>query len=164
MKTSALLTIILLSVCFNSCSEDPIYNGLLISTVFSLQYFNNNDENILHKDSQIEVYYDKDGAAIKFNKPNLEYPYGYRLSNLAKINQGDSTELCIEVFASDFYYDKNLSTTFIKLDNYKSDTVTCEFHRTLNITAIQKIWCNNELIFDNQNNIGTRYQTIRIIK
>ncbi len=40
---------------------------------------NNNEENILDKNSVIEIFYDDGGAMYKVDRPHLDFPNGYNL-------------------------------------------------------------------------------------
>ncbi len=145
---------LLLGFFMSSCTDnsealqDRPIKGVSFNTIFFIEYVNADGTNILHNDSPIEVFYEKNGIAEKVERLYLAYPYGFEITGQQEAIPDGSGELCVKVFASDYYSERKTSTTFIKLGDYPVDTIQCLFEMIPNGIYIYKIWHNGILVWD----------------
>jgi len=159
MKKSFYILLVLSLLILSSCNDKELsIKGIYINSIVFIEYSGSDGKNILKSDSQIEVFYDKNGIAEKVDHPNLTYPNGFTITTERNAQPYGSDELCIKVFPSNYYNEENLSTTYIKLGEYQIDTIRCQFYITSN-----KTWHNGTLVWDIDNN-ETSFPLINIIK
>jgi hypothetical protein len=168
MKKSIFLLLMLsliLGLLMSSCNDkEQADKGVFISTILFIKYSHPDGTNLLKNDSQIEVYYDKNGFAEIVNQPNLDYPKGYMITTERDAKPDGSDELCVKVFPSDYYNEENISTTYVKLGNYQMDTIQCQFNITPNSVSLCKTWHKGTLVWDLTTKMGSPYPLIKMIK
>ena len=157
-----LLGLVIMSSCKKVKVSEEVIRGFSMNRLFYIAYVNPDGTNILQKDSQIEVFYEKDGIAQKVVRSNLDYPNGFRITSQRNTGPNGSDELCVEVFPSDYYNNENISTSYIKLGDHKMDTIQCEFNTTPNSIYLTKIWHNGSLVWDIETAKATAF--IQLIK
>jgi hypothetical protein len=168
MKKSVYLVILLpllLGLIMSSCNdndEEQVITGFSMNRIFFIEYVSVDGTNILQNDSPIEVYYEKNGIAEKVERSNLNYPNGFTITSQRNTASDGSDELCVKVFPSDYYSDENISTTYIKLGDFQTDTIQCQFERTANSFYLTKTWLNGVLVWDIETKPSSRL--IQIIK
>ncbi len=126
-----------------------------INKVLDLKYQNDKGDNILSKKSKVLVYYDIKGEAVKVQDLKSETASdkaGYRLS-------GNDSTVFLSLFVSD-YVVNGLSTTYVKVDDFTTDTIKCEHKKSGNSHFLGKIWLNGKLALESNN----ENWTITIIK
>jgi hypothetical protein len=152
-----------LGLIMSSCNDkEQAIPGVSMNRIFFIEYVSVDGTNILQNDSQIEVYYERNGIAEKVERSNLTYPNGFIITSQRAAAPDSSDELCVKVFPSDYYNDEDISTTYIKLGDYQMDTIQCQFYRTPNLIYTLKIWHNGTLVWDKQTSSSS--PLIQIIK
>jgi hypothetical protein len=156
MKNSfcSLVILFLAALMLNSCKKDStndrLFPGVALYRHFYIEYVNVDGTNLLQNDSEIQVFYKKDGVAELVQRSNLDYPDGYTLVSQRNTGPDGSDELCVKVFSSDYDDNENLSKTLVKFENNQTDTFQCQFHKTPNTNTIARIWMNGTLVWDAQ--------------
>ncbi len=126
-----------------------------ISKVLDVKYQNDKGDNILSEKSKVVVCYDIKGEAVKVQDLKSETAsdkVGFRLS-------GKNSDVFLSLFVSD-YVINGLSTTYITADDYPTDTIKCEHKKSGSSYFLGKIWLNNKLVLENNN----ENWTVTIIK
>ena len=78
--------LLLIGALSSSCNEkEETMKGFSMNRIFFIEYANADGTNILNYDSQIEVYYDRNGIAEKVHRSNLSFPLGYTITNIRDI-------------------------------------------------------------------------------
>jgi len=136
-----IFSLLLLIVVFSSsCNEkEETMKGFSMNRIFFIEYVNADGTNILNYDSQIQVYYERNGIAEKVEQSNLSFPLGYTITSLRDVSPEGLNELCVKVFPSDYMDEEKSSITNIKLDDYQTDTIKCQFDISSNSVYLQKI-------------------------
>lgn len=117
-----------------------------------LEYVSIDGTNILQNDSEIEVFYDKNGIVEKVNRSNLTYSNGFIITSKRDVAPNGSEELCVKVFPSDYLNVDNISTTYVKLGDHQLDTIQCQFYKASDLFYLLKTWHNGTLVWDKQTN------------
>lgn len=104
-------------------------------------------------ESNIDVFYVKNGTASLFYKSSASFPKGF------KIFKPDGQE-SLKLFLNDA--DEDFPLTIIKFSSYTADTIKCQVLRKNNSIIMNKLWLNGTLKFDAENHIGS--ESITIIK
>ena len=147
----------------SSCNDkEQAISGFSMNRIFFVAYVNVNGTNLLQNDSQITVYYERNGVAEKVQRSNLDCPNGYTLTSQRNTVANGSDELCVKVFPSDYMDNENISTTYIKFGNNQMDTIQCQFHTTSNSITLTKSWLNGTLVWDIQT--ASSFPLIQIMK
>lgn len=139
-----------------SCQKEKEKNletnfaGSIVDKVFYITYLNSESINVLQTNSQIQVFYLKNGTAEKVERAYLDCPNGFTLTNQNNTLGNGSNELCVKVFPSDYEDNSNKSTTYIKFDNNTMDTFECQFQISSGSHLLMKIWLNGSLVWDRQ--------------
>jgi len=149
-----ILSFFIVIIC--SCNKEKEKNfevniaGVFVDKVFYIAYLNSEGKNVLDTNSQIQVFYLKDGTAEKVERSNLDSPNGFTLTSQRRTAANGSDELCFKVFPSDYEDNTNKSTTYIKFEDNTMDTLECQFQKTAEIHLLMKIWLNGSLVWDRQ--------------
>lgn len=146
-----LMLLLFLGLFMNSCNKEnkeQAKEALYIERIVYIEYVNMDGTNILQNDSQIEIYYEKNGIAERVARANLDYGNGYVITNQQDVASNGSNELCVKVFSSDYLDNENISKTYIRLGNNQMDTIQCQFYKSSEAMYIQKIWHNGTPVWD----------------
>lgn len=156
-KYSFSLFLTLIGFSFTGCEKDqrsimPFNNYM---TNLYIHYVNNKGENILDKNSVVEVFYDDNGAMYKVDSPHLRFPNGYTF-------EYKDQNVILKVFTSDFYSirDRRIySKTYVKVDGYPMDTFTCQLYADEGTLSVVRVWHNDNLVWE----VEILYGTPRLI-
>ena len=128
-----------------------------------IEYLDSNGANIVQNDTQVAVFYEKDGIPQPVVRLNLDRPYGFTITSKRDISPKPPNELCVAIFPSDYMDNENLSTTYVKLGNNSMDTFRCQFYKDQHWIYLLKVWCNGTLVWDSQT-ASTSSPLIKIVK
>ena len=112
----------------------------IIDTAVQIHYVNASGENLINsseafKEQNIKLYF-RNGDEYEYAfQGNLDYP------NMHYLSEGANGELILTVFPSN-YYDGNLSTSLIEINESIVDTLVCEFDLGSNKEICTKAWLN----------------------
>lgn len=150
MKTLTRVVLIFL-VIFSACARDFI-SPTVIDTGIELAITDSNGTDLLnpenlgsYKADSIRIYYLKDGKKEEFYKPNLDMPRNFFIDK----NPGNN-RYYMHLVLDEGKYDREITTTYIKWNSQKEDTIKCEMNRYLsqNTVYCEKVWYNGILKFD----------------
>lgn len=122
-----------------SCSNDDDC-CVIIDVGIQIHYQTQSGENLLGSSEEydannIRVYY-KNGEEFEYIfNGNLDYP------NMHYVYEDELQNSILTVFASN-YYEGNLSTTLIELNENTKDTLVCEFELDSNREICTRAWLN----------------------
>lgn len=129
------------------CNKQSTGTGEAIDTQVVIKIENAQGQNLLDpatsghfKPENIKMYYLVNGEEKLYNKPNLNYPYGYRIMNTSTVGY------IMTIFANNENAESP-TTTYIDWGNGDKDTLVCAI--TKKDGAYQMItdaWYNNEKI------------------
>lgn len=145
------LTFILFS--FLACKKQE--NSEAIYTSVLLKVENTQGGNLLDpsttgyfKPQDIKVYYLVNGEAKLYNKPNLDYPRGYRISNTS------TAGAVITIFANTESAE-NPTTTYIDWGNGDRDTLVCAMTKKDGVfQMITDTWYNEKNVHNTSGGSG----------
>lgn len=160
-----MMLLLFLGLIMNSCNkenEEQSKEAFYINNVFYIKYVNMDGINILQNDSQIEIYYEKNGIAERVARANLDHANGYVITSQQNVASDGPDELCVAVFSSDYLDNENISKTYVKLGNNQMDTIQCQFHKSSEVLYVQRIWHNGTPVWDIET--AKAKPLIRIIK
>lgn len=109
-----------------------------------------NPENGTIDQSQIKVFYDNEqGTILEVHQPNLDSPKGFKIISPSADN---SSFYKIQIFLNTKYINSdNISHTTIKWTEDDIDEIQAQFDRRGNNLTVRKIWINNQLIWELNN-------------
>lgn len=144
-----LCTFLLLFFC-NSTEEEEI--GFYIDSHIEFSVKNSDQVDLLNPNnndiidnSKIKIFYLVDGVKTAFFKAHWDYPKGYIIFK-------HENNYRIRVFLNNESNNTEKVTTFIQWNKNKTDKVEATFNRNNNSIMQQKIWLNNEEIWELGNN------------
>lgn len=127
-----------------------------------IEYLDSNGANIVQSNTQVAVFYEKDGIAQLVQRPSFDVPYGYTIKSMQGIFPNAPDELCVDFFPSDYLNKENLSTTYVKLGNNSMDTFRCLFYNDPGVFYLLKVWHNGTLVWEHK--IDKASPLIKIVK
>lgn len=162
-KYSLVLFLTLIGFSFAGCEKSPesillTFNNFL--TNIHIHYVTNTGENILNKNSVVEVFYDDNGAMYKVDRPHLDAPNGYKL-------EYNDRRVILKLFTSDFFTirDRRLySKTYVKLDDYATDTLSCQLYARGATLSVVRLWHNDNLVWEEGEILNSTPRFITIVK
>lgn len=163
-KHSFALFLTLIIFSFTGCNknQERILTFTNYSKDINIHYVNNNEENILDKNSVIEIFYDDGGAMYKVDRPHLDFPNGYNL-----IYNDEAEDTILKLFTSDFFTVRDqriYSKTYVKLGDYSMDTFTCQLYADAGTISVVKVWHNDNLVWEVGEILYDSPRTIKIVK
>jgi hypothetical protein len=132
--------VIIFALTFESCEGNQLCCANIDTNVV-IYYKNQEGLNLINSspdfaESKIKIYY-KDGDKYKLiYRENLDIPGMFR------VIKDDSTNVALNVFPSDYYTEKNQSTTLIELNPNVVDTLVCTFDFSNNNSICTEAWLN----------------------
>ncbi|NOU62083.1 hypothetical protein [Marinifilum caeruleilacunae] len=107
----------------------------------------NNDDSF--KESDIKLYYVINEEKREVYDPNMQYPRNFFIFKEGAIYR---IRLLLNNDKSD---DKPI--TYIQWNDKDSDTISAEFYRTNNLTRKEKVWFNDKLIYEFDDNTSESF-------
>lgn len=158
MKTTILtlmLTVLLLG-CNNSDDESQFSLG----NVIELGVKDNNGVDLLNpnnpesfNESDIRLFYLINGNIEEVNNPTADSPRGFLI-----FEQNESNRIRIFLNYSE---SEELPITYVQWDETDTDTLKCKIRRTSSLVTAEKVWLNDELIWDESSNTEPYYEMIK---
>ena len=158
MKKNILLAILIISTSCSNDKTEPISNNLDIGVViYLLSSEGNNLLNTVNYDSNnIRIYYKKGNEFIEQNESNLDYPKNFFVNT-------ETNPISMKLFLNHLP-SESYPITVVKWNNSESDTLKTSIRRGIenntDFEICEKIWLNDELIWDIHNNPNGRQITI----
>jgi hypothetical protein len=169
MTKNKLLIIFLFASIMSSCRDKNLFqevNGLhdIVGNMhIYIEYLDSNGANIVQNNSQVAVFYEKDGIAQPVQRPSFDVPYGYTIKSMQGIYFPNAPDqLCVDFFPSDYLNNENFSTTYVKLGDNSMDTFRCQFYNEPGVFVLLKVWHNGTLVLDHQT--ASTQPLIKIVK
>ncbi len=125
---------------FSSCEKNSDDCCTIIDVDVRIHYQTQAGENLINSsaefdESKIKIYY-KNGNEFEYIfKGNLDYP------NMHYVEEDSNGKMILSIFPSN-YYEGNLSTTLIELNDNVTDTLVCEFELDGNKEICKQAWLN----------------------
>lgn len=142
------LTILTLASC-SSNRDEEIYN---YDISFALSLKNENGIDLLDpvnpiaiKESEIKLYYLIDGKMVEVYDKEKDYPRNFHI-----FKHGEKYR--IEIFLNYDDSKTELPETYIYWDNSRFEKITTKVARTNSLVAFEKVWINNNLIWQTTSN------------
>jgi len=112
----------------------------IVDVDVQIHYQNQSGENLINSvddfnESNIKVYYKNEDEFEYIFNGNLDYP------NMHFVYEDENGNIILTVFPSN-YYEGNLSTTLVELNQNTVDTLVCEFELGNNKEICKKAWIN----------------------
>jgi len=147
----------------SSCRDKDLSNHVDYGNMFFyIEYLDSKGANIVQKETQVAVFYEKDGIAQPVQRTNLDVPYGYIIKSMRVISPNAPDELCVNIFPSDYLNNENLSTTYVKLGNNSMDTFRCQFYKDQHWIYLLTVWHNGTLVWEHKTD--SALPLIKIVK
>ena len=130
----------ILIIGLSSCAKDSDDCCTIIDVDVHVHYQTQAGENLINSspefdESNIKIFY-KNGNEFEYIfKGNLDYP------NMHHVRTNNNGNLILTIFPSN-YYEGNLSTTLIELNDNVTDTLVCEFELDGNNEICTQAWHN----------------------
>ena len=141
----------------SSCKDKSLFqevNGLhnIVGNMhIYIEYLDSNAANIVQNNTQVAVFYEKDGIAQLVQRPSFDVQYGYTIKSMQGIYFPNAPDqLCVDFFPSDYLNNENFSTTYVKLGDNSMDTFRCQFYNEPGMIYLLKVWHNGTLVWDHQ--------------
>ena len=136
-----LLSLLIISLLFTSCSDDEGNCCTNIDLGISIKYLNNSGENLFDKAdgynlSDITIYHNINGEWEEYYEGNLDYPKG-----ITTVDREDGTYLLL--FPSTTYVANTYSETKIEFSDTDFDIIKTEIEKTSNSEIVTKVWYND---------------------
>lgn len=147
--------IIIILFC-SACSSDDNSDQMIVDTSINLSIRDSEGNDLLdpqtdnsYKESEIKLFYLKNGEEMEIFNSNLDYPKGffiYKQENEFRMRIFPHTEM-----------GEKFPTTYIKWNNSDIDTVKCNIEKTTSSEICTKVWFNNNIVWE-------AYETERFFK
>ena len=113
-----------------------------------------------YNSNNFKIYYKLNNEVVEIYNPSLDFPRNFYINN-------ETNPISMKLFLNHSSLEAN-PTTIIKWNNLKTDTIKTYFRRgTENSTdyeICEKIWLNNELVWDITSTSAITAKEITIIK
>lgn len=158
MKTKHLMTLLVLALFLFSCdseSRNEEQMNLDVDVEFSIADTNGNDllnpenENSYNHEA-IKLFYKTDGVYQEFYDGNLDLP--------RNINIYQHTDTYRATIFLNHSASEEQPETLIQWNENNADTIKCEIYRTSSVERIDKVWLNNQLVWDSTNNTAPYFE------
>lgn len=144
-----LLICCLFCVLHTGCRKDPdVMDSVFIETGVHISYVNKAGVDLLDPatpnmigDDDVTIYYLQDGVKTRVFYSNYDLPENFR------IDQMWNNRYFLTVFASTYYDNNNISTTYINVNNRFEDTITTQLNRAGSSISVEKTWVNGQLMW-----------------
>lgn len=157
MRTIVLLTIF--TMLFG-CNSDDIINQASLDTGFEFSVVDNEGNDLLNPEnpnhfshSNIKLFYKENGRYKEVYDANLDYPRNFLIFK-------HETKYRIRIFLNDSE-NETQPETMIQWNENKSNIIKAEFYRTSSLVRFNKVWLNDNLIWDSANNSEPYYKLIK---
>lgn len=157
-----ILNISLLALLFLasfSCKKSDD-SAVVIDATVDIQLVNDQNENVIGQVQSVDfnnlkIYYLVDEKTELYYKGNLEYPKGYII--LENPNKQKYLRLFLNTQGV-------MPITLIQFNEADTDTVKCKFHKKDGSIICTKVWYNNVLKWDVNDNNSSENRQITIVK
>jgi hypothetical protein len=156
-KTILFITVFLL---FISCTEDKPCSCFNIDAHINLFLKDSQGANLLnttnYNSANYKIYYELNGQKIEVNNPLSGYPRGFLIDY-------ENNTIYMRLFLN---IDENetMPVTYIEWNNTDTDTLRVSVLRTENSIVWDKLWVNDELVYQPGTPNGTTGREITIVK
>lgn len=154
-----ILLILVISTLFSCNSRDNEEQmNLDVGVEFSIADINGNDllnpenENSYNHEA-IKLFYKTDGVYQEFYDVNLDLP--------RNINIYQHTDTYRATIFLNHSASEEQPETLIQWNENNVDTIKCEIYRTSSVERIDKVWLNNQLVWDSTNNTALYFELIK---
>ena len=156
MRTIVLLTIFTMLFGCNSeeiIKADDLYTGFEFSVVDNQgnDLLNPENQNYLSH-SNIKLFYKENGQYKEVYNANLDYPRNFLIFK-------HKTEYRIRIFLNDSE-NETQPEKMIQWNENKSNIIKAEFYRTNSLVRFNKVWLDDNLIWDYASNSEPYYKLI----
>ncbi|MDX8341626.1 hypothetical protein SLH46_20675 [Draconibacterium sp. IB214405] len=148
IDTKRILFLVGLFILFG-CNKNEELVGFYLDRGFEFTLLNNKNEDLLSSETtgaineeDIRLFYSVEGELQPVYNANFDYPRNFLI-----YEDGGMNRIRIFMNSSDT---EEKPITIIDWGNNDTDTVAVEFTYTSTMTAKRKVWVNNELIWDYQ--------------
>jgi hypothetical protein len=155
-----LILLIIISVFFGfSCSEDESNVATHISTAVTITVLDQQGADLLDPDNlngirtdKIKIFHKIDGELIEYFEGNMDCSKGFNIFNPKEIEFNEHYVFCLLMTDASYYTaELNLNPiTYIqwKETDLEMDKVQCQYRHTDNSTVCIKVWYNDDLVWD----------------
>lgn len=159
MKKFIFLAIIIVSSC-TSDNPTPIGSGNNLDNSVIIYLKSNEGNNLLnttnYNSSNYKIYYKIANEFIEQNNSNLDYPKNFFINS-------ETNPISMKLFLNHLSTESN-PITVVKWNDTESDTIKTSYRRGIennnDYEICEKLWLNNSLIWDINNNQNGRQITI----
>jgi hypothetical protein len=133
---------ILTTALMLSCSKDKPNSSFLVATSLEIFLENSEGQDLLNtpnfNSANFKVYHLINGQKIEYNKPLMDNPRGFVVSNY-------ENQQYITIFMNELETEV-LPTTYIEWNATDPDTIQTLYTRTENRVVFNKVWLNGNLV------------------
>ncbi len=155
---SIILTLLIMASILGCNSDDEQQFNLDVGIEFSIKNSEgidllnpNNSESL--NESEIKLFYLINGNVEEVFDPNMDSPRNFLIYK-------HESEYRIGI-SQNYSETEEFPITYIQWNNQDTDTLKCEYARTNRSIRQQKIWLNDELIWDASTNTEPFYEIIK---
>ncbi|MEJ1236688.1 hypothetical protein WBG78_01085 [Chryseolinea sp. T2] len=152
-----LLTIFI--TIFSSC-EEKLCGCTVVDADVNLIVTDSENRNLLDpstpehfKEDDIRIYFLRNGQREEAYAANLDAPRYFRIDQ-----SGPNGEYMMRLFPDLETHNSDITTTIIRWNGSDEDTVACEIRNTDNSTIITRVWYNDDLGYDQNDQRLSRYK------
>ena len=157
-KTILTLTIMTLLLGCSKNSDDE--NQFSLGAVIELGIRNSAGVDLLNPNNQesfnesdIKLFYLINGNVEEVNNPTADLPRNFQI-----FEQNGSYRIGISLNYSE---SEELPITYVQWNETDTDTLKCKIRRTSSLVTAEKVWLNDELIWDESSNNEPYFEIIK---
>jgi len=152
MKTFIFIFLTLMTISF-SCQKEKLIENFVLDSSIGIFIINSSGHDLLDTNtenhietSSIKIYNIIDGIPIEVNNPRHYYSKGFFISD-EKIDGKFILQLSLNTTNS-IRHGTFETTTLLKLSSNDTDTLTCQFHKTINSLICKKVVYNGSAVWE----------------